>query len=120
MGGKWENIKIVEEDFPQDSYVEIHLPQSPLSMFSQKHFSCLDSAAPARLEDAPWVMIACVLDQMHFEICEGSADQVHLEGKHTLPDLFCRAMEEDDECSKKSPYLQISTKVFFVDASKFT
>ena len=83
-------------------------------MFSQKHFSCLDSAAPACLVDVPWVMIACVLDQMHFEICEGSADQVHLEGKHTLPDLFGRAMEEDAECSKKSPYLQISTKVFFL------
>ena len=113
MGGKWENIKIVEEDFPQDSYVEIHLPQSPLSMFSQKHFSCLDSAAQACLVDVPWVVIACVLDQMHVEICEGSADQVHLEGKHTLPDLFGRAMEEDAECSKKSPYLQISTKKIF-------
>ena len=113
MGGKWENIKIVEEDFPQDSYVEIHLPQSPLSMFSQKHFSCLDSAAPACLVDVPWVMIACVLDQMHFEICEGSADQVHLEWRHTLPYFVGDDSKEDAECSKKSPYLQISTKVFF-------
>ena len=79
-------------------------------MFSQKHFSCLDSAAPACLVDVPWVMIACVLDQMPVEICEGSADQVHLEWRHTLPHLFCRAMEEDAEYSKKSPYLQISTK----------
>ena len=34
----------------------------------------------------------CVLDQMHVEICAGSADQVHLEWRHTIPDLFGRAM----------------------------